>query len=138
MIKIEISDFETLNDELLAIRHEVFTLEQSVPEELDEDGLDPHCKHLLISNDYEAFATARIQKDGHIGRVAVKKKYRGNGYGKTAIEGLISYAEKQKMKSVYLGSQLQAVGFYKTLGFTEYGEIFLDAGIEHIMMKLDL
>lgn len=138
MIKIDITDFDTFKDELLEIRREVFTLEQSVPEELDEDGLDPHCKHILIRNDNEAFATARIQKDGHIGRVAVKKKYRGKGYGKTAIEGLIRYAENEKIKSVYLGSQLQAVGFYKTLGFTEYGDIYMDAGIEHIMMKLDL
>lgn len=138
MIKIDIVDFEEKKNELLSIRHKVFTLEQSVPEELDEDGLDSVSIHVLLTEGSIPAATARIQPDGHIGRVAVKKEYRGKGYGKAVLEKLIQYARIQQLKSVYLGSQLQAVGFYNTLGFIEYGNSYLDAGIDHIMMRLEL
>jgi predicted GNAT family N-acyltransferase len=36
-----------------------------------------------------------------------------------------------------LGAQLKAISFYERLGFTAFGEVFLDAGIEHRMMSLD-
>ena len=35
-----------------------------------------------------------------------------------------------------LGAQLDALGFYERLGFTAYGDVFDDAGIDHRMMEL--
>ena len=35
-----------------------------------------------------------------------------------------------------LNAQLSGVEFYKKLGFKECGDIFMDANIEHISMKL--
>jgi predicted GNAT family N-acyltransferase len=34
-----------------------------------------------------------------------------------------------------LGAQMQAMPFYESLGYQAYGIVFLDAGIEHRMMK---
>jgi predicted GNAT family N-acyltransferase len=36
---------------------------------------------------------------------------------------------------VILGAQIHAKGFYDRQGFVEYGEVFMDANIAHIMMK---
>ncbi len=132
---IEVVDYEEYKKELIEIREEVFVIEQSVPEDLEIDGLDPDCIHVLIHCENLTLGTGRMQKDGHIGRVAVRKAYRGRGYGKEIINKLISRAKELNISSVYLGAQLTAEGFYSHLGFSSYGDIFLDAGIRHIMMK---
>lgn len=131
----KICDFSDNEKEIVAIREEVFVMEQNVPKELEIDGLDPKCKHVLIFSDKKPAATGRIQQDGHIGRVAVLKKYRGQGLGKEVIESLEKWARDSNMQRVYLGAQIQAFAFYHKLGFKEYGEVFLDAGIEHINME---
>lgn len=137
-MKSEIVDFNTYKEILLDIRNEVFTIEQSVPKELDLDGFDEVSKHIVIFDNGILVATGRIQPDGHIGRVAVIKKYRGQGVGRLIIDGLVSYAKSIGLSRVYLGAQVTAKGFYTRLDFIPYGEIFLDAGIDHIMMELDL
>ncbi len=133
-----IVDFNKERDELFSIREEVFIIEQSVPKELEMDENDPLSIHVLIRDDNRGVATGRMMSDGHIGRVAVRKIYRGLGYGREVVKKLICHAEEKKLESVYLGSQLTAVGFYVTLGFESYGEVFLDAGIKHIMMRKSL
>jgi predicted GNAT family N-acyltransferase len=73
--------------------------------------------------------------DGHIGRLAVLKPYRGMGLGSAALSALIREAARLGLPRVYLGAQIQAVEFYRKLGFTEYGEPFVEAGIEHVAMQ---
>lgn len=134
-IACSFNDFKT---EICNIRETVFIMEQNVPPELELDGLDPKCIHVIIKNKDKYLATGRIQMDGHIGRVAVLKEYRGLGLGKIVIKSLINVAREKGLKSVYLGAQLSAKKFYEKLKFVEYGDIFLDAGIEHINMKLKI
>ncbi len=117
------------------IRTSVFTLEQHVPEDLDFEGKDPDATHALVRDGNQYVGTGRMLDDGHIGRVAVLKEYRQKGFGKSIISALIDEASRLGIQRVFLGAQLHAVDFYKKLGFSEYGEIFLDAGIEHIHME---
>ena len=117
------------------IRKAVFTLEQNVPADLDFEGKYPDAVHALVQADNRYVGTGRILKDGHIGRVAVLKEYRGRGIGKNIIAALSKEANRLGIKRVFLGAQLHAVNFYKKLGFSEYGEVFHDAGIEHIHME---
>jgi predicted GNAT family N-acyltransferase len=42
------------------------------------------------------------------------------------------------MEIIYLNSQLQAKTFYEGLGFKEYGDVFLEANIEHVSMSKKL
>jgi len=39
------------------------------------------------------------------------------------------------LPDVSLGAQLSAIPFYEGAGFQAYGDVFLDAGIDHKMMK---
>lgn len=117
------------------IREEVFIKEQKVPKELELDEYDDLSKHLLISENGIPIATGRLQSDGHIGRVAVRKPYRGQGLGRIIIGELISYGVSKGLNRFFLGAQISAVGFYNKLGFISFGDVFLDAGIEHIMME---
>ena len=88
-----ICDYESHTENICAIRYEVFVNEQNVPEELEIDGFDGEAKHALAFVDGVPIGTGRILNDGHIGRVAVLKNYRGLGIGKLIMKDLIKWAQ---------------------------------------------
>ncbi len=119
----------------MKVRNAVFVEEQGVPAELELDDKDELCSHALILNDGDPIATGRIESDGHIGRIAVLKAFRQEGLGRRVVQQLEQTAMDLGLKRVYLGAQLTAIGFYEKLGYHCYGEIFMDAGIEHRHME---
>ena len=129
-----ICDYKSNIEDICAIRYEVFVDEQNVPEELEIDGLDGEAKHVLAFVDGVPIGTGRILIDGHIGRVAVLKNYRGHGIGKLIMKELIKWAQDISLKKVWLSSQWHAHSFYLDLGFVCAGEIYKEAGIDHIKM----
>ena len=78
--------------------------------------------------------TGRILGDGHIGRIAVLEKHRGLGIGKLIMKELIKWAQEMSLEKVWLSSQWHAHSFYLDLGFVCVGEIYKEAGIDHIKM----
>ena len=129
-----ICDYESHTKDICVIRYEVFVDEQSVPEELEIDGLDGEAKHALAFVDGVPIGTGRILNDGHIGRVAVLKNYRGLGIGKSIMKELIKWAQDMRLEKVWLSSQWHAYSFYLDLGFICVGEIYKEAEIDHIKM----
>ena len=129
-----ICDYESNIKEICAIRYNVFVEEQKVPEELEIDGLDDKAKHVLAFVDSVQIGTGRILSDGHIGRVAVLKDYRGLGIGKSIMKELIKWAQNMNLEKAWLSSQWHAHSFYLDLDFVCVGEIYKEAGIDHIKM----
>jgi hypothetical protein len=129
-----ICDYEFHTEDICSIRYEVFVGEQNVPEELEIDGLDDEAKHVLAFVDGVPIGTGRILIDGHIGRVAVLKNYRGHGIGKLIMKELMKWAHDMSLEKVWLSSQWHAHSFYLDLGFVCVGEIYKEAGIDHIKM----
>ena len=129
-----ICDYEFHTEDICSIRYEVFVGEQNVPEELEIDGLDDEAKHVLAYVDGVPIGTGRILIDGHIGRVAVLKNYRGHGIGKLIMKELIKWAHDMSLERVWLSSQWHAHSFYLDLGFVCVGDIYKEAGIDHIKM----
>ena len=129
-----ICDYESHTEDICAIRYEVFVGEQNVPEELEIDGLDGEAKHVLAFIDGLTIGTGRILSDGHIGRLAVLKKYRRQGAGKLIMKELMNWAKDMNLEKVWLSSQWHAHSFYLDLGFVCVGEIYEEAGIDHIKM----
>jgi predicted GNAT family N-acyltransferase len=121
---------------LMAIRMEVFVVEQKVPEEIERDELDPVCSHLLAVDGDQAVATGRMTADGHIGRLAVLKSYRGQGIGRRLVQAFVERAVADGLSSVDLNAQTHARGFYEKLGFEAVGDEFIEAGIAHLNMVL--
>ena len=138
-MSIEISKVTDLTD-CLAIRYDVFVVEQNVSVELERDALDATALHFLGRFDDVPTGTARIVvKDGtgKIGRVAVLKAARGNGLGTALVRTCLDELRKTPgVMRAALGAQLDALGFYERLGFVAYGDVFDDAGIDHRMMEL--
>jgi predicted GNAT family N-acyltransferase len=126
---------EQYEPEIRKIRNSVFTQEQKVPEGIDFNGNDPDAIHVLVKTGDRFVGTGRMLQDGHIGRLAVLAEHRGKGFGAEAVKALIEEAKRAGMRRVFLGAQLHAIGFYKRLGFTEYGSPFKEANIDHIYME---
>ncbi len=124
---------------VFALRYEVFVGEQNVPPEIEVDEEDGHALHIIAREGDVAIGCARViisDNEAHIGRLAVKRSYRGQGVGSAVCGFIIEYCQHLGCNSIWLNSQLQAASFYEKLGFKAEGEVFEEAGIEHIRMSM--
>ncbi len=138
-MRVKLVDWVDAEPLIRPVRETVFIHEQAVPEELEWDGLDPQCAHVLAWNDQgDAIGTARMQANGTIGRMAVLKDWRGRGAGRALLEALLDCAVRQGLTRVTLSAQTHAIGFYERAGFHVVGELFTDAGIPHRKMVKEL
>ena len=134
---VEIADWERDQATLRSIREAVFVVEQNVPADLEWDGVDQDCVHVIAyTNDRSAVGTGRLLRDGHIGRLAVLAPWRGRGAGSSLLLKLIAIARRHGIDSIALNAQTHALAFYKRFGFVAEGEEFDDAGIAHRQMLL--
>lgn len=125
--------------ELRFVREQVFMNEQHVPAELEWDGLDTHAVHLLALDPAgNPIGTVRMLGNGHVGRMAVLKPWRGRGVGAALLKTIIATAQRVGMAKIDLDAQVQAIGFYEHHGFAAEGDEFMDAGIPHRHMTLAL
>jgi predicted GNAT family N-acyltransferase len=118
-----------------SIRRHVFVEEQGIPENLEWDGRDADCCHVLaIAGTDEAVATGRLLADGRIGRMAVLREWRGRGVGSELLDRLQRCAQDRGLRRVYVHAQLEVAGFYSRAGFQAVGQPFTAAAIPHIEM----
>lgn len=138
-IEVEEVSWQTASEQLQAIRHKVFVEEQGVPVEEEVDDMDPLARHWLAYGPHNvAMATARMLPNGQIGRMAVLKPYRQRGVGSSLMRNMIRYAIREGMEQLMLSAQLHAIPFYEGFGFMAEGEPYMDAGIPHRTMLLNL
>ena len=119
-----------------------------MPPEEELDHFDVTATHFRLKYAFapevpeRIVATARIVDKGHgvakIGRVAVLKEYRGKGIGFTLMREVERYAARAGFNEALLEAQCHAIPFYEKLGYVAEGDIFLDAGIEHRLMRRPL
>ena len=120
---------------LRRIRYDVFVTEQRVPEVLEWDEADAISMHVLAADDAGApIGCARLLSDGHIGRVAVVRAWRGRGVGTALLLELISAARSRGDAAVIVNAQVTAMPFYARQGFVATGDVFEEAGIDHRVM----
>lgn len=121
-----------------AIRRAVFMDEQGLSEEDEFDGTDGSCLHLLICDDDLPVATGRIficEEYFKLGRIATIMTHRGRGIATQLMQSLVGACVAMGGTRQIIHSQLTARSFYETLGFTAYGEEFMEAGLPHIAME---
>lgn len=137
--RVRLTDWEHDRARLAEVRRAVFIAEQGVPEALEWDADDAGSLHLLATDaDGRAIGCARILPDGHIGRMAVVKSWRGRGVGRALLAAALEAARAGGHRAVRLSAQSHAAAFYAHAGFVAEGEEYLEAGIPHVAMRLDL
>lgn len=128
----------------IEIRRRVFVEEQGVPWELEVDGFDEPdspCEHFLMLDGDTPFGTFRAyfetEDTVHLQRFCILKEYRGRGFGRAAMEFIRNYY-RDKAARITFGAQCTAIPFYEKCGCVCTSDVFLDAGLPHRTMVLEL
>lgn len=140
-IQIIKTNWQAHQHALKNIRQVVFINEQGVPPEDEWDDMDDKALHYLLYINNEAISCARMLlsgEDGKIGRVAVLKTHRHKGMAYKLMSFIINDAKQQGLKQLKLDAQNYIIPFYEKLGFIVCSEEFIDAGILHKSMQLQI
>ena len=126
--------------DLLHLRSQVFVVEQNCVF-LDPDQIDNACHHVLGYKNNKLMAYSRIVpmnfyfKSPSIGRVVVHREGRNLGYGVELMDKSIQSVEKFYGKiKIEIGAQFYLKKFYESFNFIQFGEFYLEDGIDHIRM----
>jgi ElaA protein len=129
--------------QLLQLRTEVFVVEQDCVYQ-DMDGKDDKAIHILGYINDQLASYTRIFKPGDyfdqssIGRVVVSPLYRGKSYGKEIMKASIAFIKAENYPSVKISAQCYLDKFYTDLDFIATGEKYLEDGIPHQAMLMEL
>lgn len=128
--------------DILKARVDVFVVEQECPYP-EIDGKDKDAYHIVLRDECGIAAYLRVLKSGvsfpepALGRILTIR--RGEGLGARIVSEGIKFAEeKLGAEKIRIEAQVYARGFYEKLGFRQCSEPFMDDGIEHIEMILDI
>ena len=126
--------------EIVRARTEVFLMEQHIVCR-DFDGVDYQSLHCFLEEDGRILAYLRAFRTAEdavqIGRVLSIPH--GKGYGTRLMqEAMPAIRERMPCRTLVLHSQQHACGFYRRLGFADASPVFLEEGIPHVTMTLDL
>src|SRR5262249_41983473 len=125
------------------VRTEVFLQEQQIPVELEWDDEDATALHAVAYDPLgQPVATGRLLRHGpgkaRIGRMAVRRPARGQGWGGAILQALLQAALVRGDHSAWLHAQCSVEAFYRRHGFEAVGPVFEEAGIPHQLMRSSL
>ncbi|MET7244364.1 GNAT family N-acetyltransferase [Methylobacterium sp. EM32] len=132
-----------LGEAAMALRHEVFVVEQGVPADEEIDGDDPVATHFVTLAEGEVVGTLRVvfkpehaesPEQAKIGRVAVRRDRRGSGIARRMMLCAMAHCRQIGVDRFLLTAQTDKLGFYETLGFVAFGPDFMDGGMPHRAM----
>ena len=136
---------ELTNEELWAIyklRVDVFVVEQNCPYP-EVDAADKVAYHVWLKDETGIQAYLRVLPAGatfqepSVGRVISVKRRQGLG-SQILAAGIRVAKEKFGARTIVIGAQLYAREFYERAGFVQTSPEYVEDGITHIHMKLEL
>jgi ElaA protein len=125
---------------ILAVRQDVFVVEQNCPyRDIDARDAEPETVHLWIEDsDGAVVSTLRLLREadsGHrIGRVATLAAARGRGYSGALVRRAIELSDPP----IVLSAQAYLIDWYARFGFEVCGEHWVEDGIDHAPMRLNV
>jgi len=126
--------------EILRLRAEIFVVEQNCVYQ-DLDKKDYESIHMFYKDNDEITAYMRaFRKDeetAQMGRVVTRRHGIGLG-GKLLKDGVAFIKKIMRPKRIYIEAQVYAKGYYAREGFKVCSDEFLEDGIPHVQMILDL
>ena len=142
-LKIKIAHSEAEKKACFALRQKIYVKEQNIKPEEEFDEFDKKAEtiHLLalIKNDPVGVMRLLPTSEGmKFERMAVLKKYRGQGIPKALLVFCFELCRQKGIKKAYLNAQTYVQKLYAAFGFKPVGEVFDEVGIDHIKMKKNL
>jgi ElaA protein len=125
---------------ILKERTNVFVVEQNCPY-LEVDGKDEASYHLFKEMNGDIAAYLRILPPGvsytesSIGRVLVKKEYRGQGLAYEMMQKGIDFIHNElQQRDIKIQAQDYLRTFYGSFGFEAVSDVYLEDDIPHVDM----
>ena len=128
-------------EQALALREQVFCVEQGVALEADQDGLDEQAIQVVAVESGRVVGTCRVLVDdgiGRLGRMAVERSVRGRGVGAAILAAAERSARDAGARLMRLHAQRYVEDLYMAAGYTPYGQPFVEEGIPHVSMEKPL
>ncbi len=125
----------------LELRHDVFCVEQGVPQHEELDGRDGDGIHLVAVDGEELLGTCRVLMVGstaQFSRLAVRRSARRRGIATALLQAADEETIAAGGKRIVLHAQTYARRLYENAGYRPRGSVFTEAGIEHIAMEKHL
>jgi ElaA protein len=125
----------------LRLRHDVFCVEQGVPEHEELDGRDGEGIHLVAMDGDRLLATCRVLLVGNtaqFSRLAVRDSARRRGIATALLELADAETRAAGGRRIVLHAQTYAQKLYERAGYRPRGRVFIEAGIEHVAMEKTL
>lgn len=129
--------------EILRLRVDVFVVEQECPYP-DVDGRDPAALHVFLRDSGGVIqAYLRLLPPGQtfetasMGRVIARQRRQGLGTQIVAA-GIRAASDQMGADVLTIEAQTYARKLYEQFGFVQTSEEFLEDGIPHIQMRLEL
>ena len=125
----------------LALRHDVFCVEQGVPEHEELDGRDHEGIHLVAVENGDLLGTCRVLMVGstaQFSRLAVRATARRRGIATALLEAADAETRAAGGRRLVLHAQVYARSLYEAAGYRTRGSVFREAGIEHVAMEKEL
>jgi predicted GNAT family N-acyltransferase len=122
----------------LALRYEVFCVEQGVPANEERDGRDRSGLHLVALREGEVVATCRLVFVGstvQFSRLAVSRSARRQGIASALLRATDAESRAHGANRIVLHAQTYARSLYDQAGYVPRGREFVEANIEHIAME---
>ena len=122
----------------LALRYEVFCVEQGVPIGEERDGRDGEGLHLIALEDDRLLGTCRLVFVGgtvQFSRLAVAKPARRRGIATALLRMADEETLARGAHRLVLHAQTYARALYEGNGYVPRGREFTEAGIEHVAME---
>lgn len=141
-VSIKTFDELTIHElyQILRLRSEVFVVEQDCVYQ-DVDNKDQKALHVIGLKEDEVVAYTRVFKPGDyfknvsIGRVVVCQDQRKYGLGKQIMLATMAAIDQRfPNKPIEISAQSYLLKFYTDLGFSAFGEEYLEDGIPHQRM----
>ncbi|WP_421808397.1 GNAT family N-acetyltransferase [Flagellimonas sp.] len=141
-VSIKTFDELTIHElyQILRLRSEVFVVEQDCVYQ-DADNKDQKALHVIGLKEDEVVAYTRVFKPGDyfdnvsIGRVVVRQDQRKYGLGKQIMLATMAAIDQRfPNKPIEISAQSYLLKFYTDLGFSAFGEEYLEDGIPHRRM----
>lgn len=118
----------------LSVRQAVFVTERKLArqDEFDEKDTDDTVYAVAYEDEFHPVATARyeqIEQTVRPGRIATLKSARRHGYGAIVLRAIEDYGISQGAKQSLIHGEIDAVPFYKKMGYKVVSEEFLEDGV---------
>ena len=145
-MELHVKHYDELTKEelydIIKVRLDVFVVEQQCTYQ-DIDGKDKGAYHVWLSDDDGIVAYLRVLDRGVVfddvalGRVLSTKRRCGLGT-RIVKEGIRVAKEKFGADKITIEAQVYARKFYENVGFKQVSEEFLEDGIPHMLMTLEI